>query len=45
LACGTHAIVYPVIGPYATGENALSAELLGGLTPGMLCLADRGFYS
>ena len=43
--CGTHAIFDAVSGPYATSENALSAELLDRLTPGMLCLADRGFYS
>ena len=34
-----------VIGPYTTSEAALSVELLGRLAPGMLCLADRGFYS
>src|SRR5674476_1008302 len=34
-----------VIGPYTTSESALSVELLGRLRPGMLCLADRGFYS
>lgn len=43
--CGTHAIFDAVIGSYTTSENALSTELLGRLTPGMLCLADRGFYS
>ena len=43
--CGTHAIFDAVIGPYTTSESALSLELLGRLTPGMLCLADRGFYS
>ena len=43
--CGTHAVFDAVIGPYTTSEAALSAELLGRLTPGMLCLADRGFYS
>ncbi len=43
--CGTHAIFDAVIGPYTTPENALSTELMGRLTPGMLCLADRGFYS
>lgn len=43
--CGTHAIFDAVIGPYTTSENVLSAELLGRLGPGMLCLADRGFYS
>ncbi len=43
--CGTHAMFDAVIGPYTTSENALSAELLARLAPGMLCLADRGFYS
>ena len=43
--CGTHAIFEAVIGPYSTSENALSSELLGRLRPGMLCLADRGFYN
>jgi hypothetical protein len=42
--CGTHAMFDAVIGPYTTSENAASAELLGRLEPGMLCLADRGFY-
>ena len=43
--CGTHAMFEAVIGPYTTSENALSGELLARLRPGMLCLADRGFYS
>jgi hypothetical protein len=43
--CGTHAIFEAVTGPYTTSETALSGELLGRLAPGMLCLADRGFYS
>lgn len=43
--CGTHAIFDAVAGPYTTSENALSRELFGRLTKGMLCLADRGFYS
>src|ERR1035437_6824036 len=42
--CGTHAMFEAVIGPYTTSEAALSVELLGRLRPGMLCLADRGFY-
>ncbi|MGH2842945.1 MAG: IS4 family transposase [Solirubrobacteraceae bacterium] len=42
---GTHAICDVAMGAYTTGENALADELLGGLRPGMLCLADRGFYS
>ena len=43
--CGTHAMFEAEIGPYTTSEAALSTELLGRLRPGMLCLADRGFYS
>ncbi len=43
--CGTHAIFDAVIGPYTTAENTLARGLLGRLTKGMLCLADRGFYS
>jgi hypothetical protein len=42
--CGTHAIFEAVTGPYTTGEITLSRELVGRLQPGMLCLADRGFY-
>lgn len=43
--CGTHAMFEAMIGPYTTSENALSGELFARLRPGMLCLADRGFYS
>jgi hypothetical protein len=43
--CGTHVMFEAVVGPYATSENALSGDLLARLRPGMLCLADRGFYS
>ena len=43
--CGTHAIFDAVIGPYTTSEPVLSRDLLGKLVKGMLCLADRGFYS
>jgi hypothetical protein len=43
--CGTHAMFEAVLGPYTTSENALSSELLTRLRPGMLCLADRNFYS
>ena len=42
--CGTHALFDAEIGPYTTSENALAAGLVGRLEPGMLCLADRGFY-
>ena len=40
------AVVFEVeAGPYATSENALAARLLPLLQPGMLCMADRGFFS
>src|ERR1035437_8825908 len=42
---GTHAMFDAVIGPYITSENAACAQLIERLEPGMLCLADRGFYS
>ncbi len=42
--CGTHAIFDAVSGPSSTGEITLARELVGRLQPGMLCLADRGFY-
>jgi transposase IS4-like protein/DDE family transposase len=42
--CGTHALLKVKTGPYRTGEQTLAADLLGGLGPGMLCLADRLFY-
>ena len=43
--CGTHTIFTAVVGPYPTAENTLPGELFARLGPGMLCLADRGFYS
>jgi hypothetical protein len=43
--CGTHAIFDAVVGPYSTSENVAAKELLGRLSRGMCCLADRGFYS
>lgn len=42
---GTHAICAAALGPLSSSENALADELLPGLSLGMLCLADRGFYS
>jgi hypothetical protein len=42
---GTHAIFDVALGPYATAERTLAGRLWGSLAPGMLCLADRGFYS
>ena len=42
---GTHAICAAAMGPLTSSENELADALLTGLQPGMLCLADRGFYS
>lgn len=42
--CGTHAILDAETGPCSTSEIELSRELVGRLKPGMLVLADRGFY-
>lgn len=42
---GTHAIVDAALGPYTTSENELARELFASLQPGMLLMADRGFYS
>jgi hypothetical protein len=43
--CGTHAIFDAVVGAYTSCENTLADELIGRLQPGVLLLADRGFYS
>lgn len=42
--CGTHAMIDAEIGPYTTSEIELSRRLVGRLEPGMVLLADRGFY-
>ncbi|MGA2014294.1 MAG: IS4 family transposase [Solirubrobacteraceae bacterium] len=42
---GTHAIFDAALGPYASAERTLAEQLFGSLQKGMLCLADRGFYS
>jgi hypothetical protein len=42
---GTHAICDVAMGPYSTSEKELAEPLIDRLTTGMLCLADRGFYS
>ena len=42
---GTHAIIDAALGPYTSSEQELADRLLGLAEPGMLCLADRGFYS
>ena len=41
---GTHVLFGSRMGPYRTSENALAREVLPRLEPGMLCLADRGFF-
>lgn len=43
--CGTHAMFDAALGPYTVTENMLARELLARLEVGMVCLADRGFYS
>jgi hypothetical protein len=43
--CGTHAMFAATIGTYGDSESVLIGDLLGALTPGMLLLADRGFFS
>ena len=41
--CTTHAILGANLGPYRASEWEICRPLLKRLTPGMLCLADRGF--
>ena len=43
--CGTHAIFAATIGAYRDAESTMAEGLLGALAPGMLLLADRGFFS
>ena len=43
--CGTHAIVAARLAAWRTSERALAGDLLSELGPGMLVIADRGFYS
>ena len=43
--CGTHAVFAAQIGRYGDSEAVLTKELLPRLQPGMLLLADRGFFS
>jgi hypothetical protein len=42
--CGTHAIVAAQIGASFDGERELAGHLFYAFEPGMLILADRGFY-
>jgi hypothetical protein len=43
--CGTHAIVAARLAAWRTSERALARELSADFEPGMLIIADRGFYS
>lgn len=43
--CGTHAVFAAEIGKYSQSEATLTAAMLDRLQPGMLLLADRGFFS
>jgi hypothetical protein len=43
--CGTHAVFAAEIGAYCDSEATLTERLLPRLEPGMLLLADRGFFS
>ena len=43
--CGTHAVVATALGTIYDGERKLAARLLHAVLPGMLVLADRGFFS
>jgi hypothetical protein len=45
IACGTRALLGAAVGPLADGEQKLAATLTRCLQPGMLLLADRGFWS
>jgi hypothetical protein len=43
--CGTHAIVAARLGTSRANERELAEELVSDFEPGMLIIADRGFYS
>jgi hypothetical protein len=43
--CGTHAVIAAEIGRMSTGERELAEGLARALEPGMLVMADRGFFS
>lgn len=42
---GTHVLFGAEAGSYATGESTLAQKVLAQLKEGMLCIADRNFYS
>jgi hypothetical protein len=43
--CGTHAVIDAHLGGVHVDERDLARPLLASIEPGMLVLADRGFYS
>jgi len=43
--CGTHAVIDAHLGGVPVDERELARPLLASVEPGMLLLADRGFYS
>lgn len=42
--CGTHALVGARTGPWRRNERLLAEDLVQDFEPGMLVIADRGFY-
>jgi len=42
--CGTHAITDVALGPIKASEGSLAQKLWPSLAPGMLVIADRGFW-
>ena len=42
---GTHVLFGSKMGPYHVGEATMAKEVIGRLEKGMLCLADRNFFS
>ena len=43
--CGTHAVFAARVGTYRESEGRLAERLVEAFAPGMLVLADRGFFS
>ncbi len=43
--CGTHAVVAAAVDSWSVYERELTQRILPDIEPGMLVLADRGFYS
>jgi hypothetical protein len=43
--CGTHAVIAAETGTVNVGEREIAENLAHALEPGMLVIADRGFYS